>query len=1087
MIKTEEDNMRNFQYPQTVEFTGQEDQHSVELFSTDVTVIPSPGGHDHGSSKVKLKNIVDFTWEHHFYTGQLLAVHMSGKYLAYGIKAGAGTGVVRVVYRDMEQRALLRGMRGAIQDLAFAHVALAMLACVDYSGSLFVHTIVSTPAELKCSLVLQVDADDVSLTSNRVIWCPYIPEEDPSDGDESKLLVLTRGAKAELWSVAHVAGRLGPGPLKITDPAVKECGGMLEINQHSGTIVEATFSPDGTALATASLDGEVKFFQVYMNGNAHHGEQQQIRCLHQWRPHGGRPISSLFFLDDHKSYQPDAQFWRFAVTGCDNNSELKVWSCELWTCLQTIKFAPSPTTGKTPVLKAGLDLSAGYLLLSDIYNKILYILSLSKDTGEALACVSTISEFLLPYPILSFGIVDAGQRRVRPTGASLEDLCPGDEELDDQLVIRMYLVQPKSLQECHITFRPAAQESGGCLMDTLTHDSLDYSEDLPDIGTVNHNGITCENGEEDRSVSATIEAATNHSAGLNLMTPDAFSSPAKKENSTLDSNPGSPELGTVLAASPSLTQAVQALNATDAPLATSELEEQAPASGGSSPSREVREILSLADPETEEEHKPETNSATDEGWPNIPMVLLKDVSVHAMPEEFAEEEDNEERKFSKEKSTSVVDGMDTTWQTTNDQVTALTNKLDIILETIQDHRQEIKELRAEVTRLRQETPVSTRVESALARASQQQSATLEQTLHGQLARQQEVLTSLESTIKEQIDSSLPAVVGNALEPMKHQLMMHVTRVDELLKENVSRTDDLLKENMMKLINGAHVRDTLALVAANAVKPAAEVAFKEVFSNVLLPGMERACQSIFKQVQDVFTRGTREYLQNVDLMTEKQCQRRNEQQSEALAASVREELQTELARGLSALQESTLRTIRDTMREHLSQHLSEITGARSRATTPGIPVPAAADAQARVLSLLQRGQLNAAFQQALSASDLGLVVLVCERIEPSRVFSCPVGPQGQGQRCLLQQPVILSLVQQLSADLGHRTELKHRWLEEAILNLDPEDPVTREHMGNVLMTLQNQLATFVAANPTHRSARRMKMLAMATGALLSQHP
>lgn len=75
-----------------------------------------------------------------------------------------------------------------------------------------------------------------------------------------------------------------------------------------------------------------------------------------------------------------------------------------------------------------------------------------------------------------------------------------------------------------------------------------------------------------------------------------------------------------------------------------------------------------------------------------------------------------------------------------------------------------------------------------------------------------------------------------------------------------------------------------------------------------------------------------------------------------------------------------------------------------------------------MSLLQRGQLNAAFQQALSASDLGLVVLVCEKTEPARVFSS-VGPQGS--RCILQQPVILSLVQQLSADLGHRTELKHR--------------------------------------------------------------
>jgi enhancer of mRNA-decapping protein 4 len=63
------------------------------------------------------------------------------------------------------------------------------------------------------------------------------------------------------------------------------------------------------------------------------------------------------------------QFWKFAITGAENNSELKVWSCESWTCLQTIRFTPE--AGKQDiVLKAGLDLGAGYLLLSDINYKV---------------------------------------------------------------------------------------------------------------------------------------------------------------------------------------------------------------------------------------------------------------------------------------------------------------------------------------------------------------------------------------------------------------------------------------------------------------------------------------------------------------------------------------------------------------------------------------------------------------------------------------------------------------------------------------------------------------------------------------------
>lgn len=116
--------------------------------------------------------------------------------------------MVRVVYKELEQRALLRGIGAAIQDLAFAHVPNAILACVDYLGNLFIHTIESTPSELLCSLLLQVDAEDISGTSHRVIWCPYIPEDVPCDGDEvSKLLALTRGSKAELWSINTFASR----------------------------------------------------------------------------------------------------------------------------------------------------------------------------------------------------------------------------------------------------------------------------------------------------------------------------------------------------------------------------------------------------------------------------------------------------------------------------------------------------------------------------------------------------------------------------------------------------------------------------------------------------------------------------------------------------------------------------------------------------------------------------------------------------------------------------------------------------------------------------------------------------------------
>ena len=104
------------------------------------------------------------------------------------------------------------------------------------------------------------------------------------------------------------------------------------------------------------------------------------RCIHQWKPHDENPVSSLFFLDNHKEHNPEDQFWKYALTGSNNNTEIKLWSCENWTCLQTVQIKPSD--GKRIELKAELDLTAQYLLLSDIHRKNVYVLQLESTNDK---------------------------------------------------------------------------------------------------------------------------------------------------------------------------------------------------------------------------------------------------------------------------------------------------------------------------------------------------------------------------------------------------------------------------------------------------------------------------------------------------------------------------------------------------------------------------------------------------------------------------------------------------------------------------------------------------------------------------------
>lgn len=57
-------------------------------------------------------------------------------------------------------------------------------------------------------------------------------------------------------------------------------------------------------------------------------------------------------------------------------------------------------------------------------------------------------------------------------------------------------------------------------------------------------------------------------------------------------------------------------------------------------------------------------------------------------------------------------------------------------------------------------------------------------------------------------------------------------------------------------------------------------------------------------------------------------------------------------------------------------------------------------------------------QALSASDLKLLVSLCEKLDPDKVFAEP---------CVIQQHILLSFIQQLSVDLNIQTDLKHRYV------------------------------------------------------------
>uniref|UniRef100_A0A3Q4G2I1 Enhancer of mRNA-decapping protein 4 n=1 Tax=Neolamprologus brichardi TaxID=32507 RepID=A0A3Q4G2I1_NEOBR len=537
------------QESQIICLSGDDGSTCIPITSNNVEIVASQdssiNSKARGSNKVKIQPVAKYDWEHKYYYGRLIAV--SNAFLAYAIRGANNHAMVRVLSLEFGERSLLKGFTGAVTDLAFAHLDSSLLGCVDEAGNLMVWQLTYTANKILDQIVVHIRRpENTPLNSHRrLIWCPFIQDDNEENQDDaSQTLALLHEDRAEVWDLEALRANNSSWPVDATE--VKE--GLIAVKGHTQRVSEGALSPDGTVLATASHDGYIKFWQIYIEGG-----QDKPRCLHELRPHGGRPLSCLLFCDNHKRQDPEVPFWRFLITGADQNQELKMWCTVSWTCLQTIRFSPDPLNSSTlPSLKASLDLSAEYLILTDVQRKVLYVMELRQDLEKGKANFTAVSEFLLTHPVLSFGVRDVTQCRLRHT-----EVLPAEEESESMttegtqgptesksgIQIKLYCVHTKSLQDVQIWFQPnAGSNSAAFLPHSDSQDGLGkiavsltdriYSD--KDSGSGSQTDL-----RKIPSLPAPSDFLSNSGTGSGvmpkLMTPDAFMTPS----TSVPASPGS--------------------------------------------------------------------------------------------------------------------------------------------------------------------------------------------------------------------------------------------------------------------------------------------------------------------------------------------------------------------------------------------------------------------------------------------------------------------------------------------------------------------------------------------------------------------
>ncbi|XP_035773985.1 enhancer of mRNA-decapping protein 4 homolog isoform X1 [Anopheles albimanus] len=476
--------------------TPEQRQHSIKTSQKNVTVVCSGGKHDLGSSKIKLMNMVDYKWEQKHYPGRLIACHKECDVMAYGIKVtkqASREGMVRVVHLQAFDRVLIKGMSGEVLDIQFAHTSTpdCLLGIIEPTA-LHVHQVMLKDDKLTTTLKVKITdpLDGHVPVCDRISWCPYLRENEYEIDDfASQLLVWTRGATFQCYSINTLVKSCAD-PTNLSAWMLEEGG--FKATDGEATITGSVFSADGSTLALSSTDGLIRFYQVYQHSN-----DGTPRCLHQWKPHGGKTINSFFFLDDHTETVDDNALWKHVITCAENNTEIKLWCCESWACLQTIRLKPDSTVGQPLHLKAEIDLSSTYLVLSDMTNRQLYVLQIRKGVSNAThdlqdqqvrpqsksgganlrgkvttpktleqsalqrPHIVSIAEYPVSTPILSFSILYATARTHKFADSYQMRMLDDDDEeglMQNSMVLRMFLLQPNSVQNCMLVYNAVPEE-----------------------------------------------------------------------------------------------------------------------------------------------------------------------------------------------------------------------------------------------------------------------------------------------------------------------------------------------------------------------------------------------------------------------------------------------------------------------------------------------------------------------------------------------------------------------------------------------------------------------------------------------------
>lgn len=307
----------------------------------------------------------------------------------------------------------------------------------------------------------------------------------------------------------------------------------------------------------------------------------------------------------------------------------------------------------------------------------------------------------------------------------------------------------------------------------------------------------------------------------------------------------------------------------------------------------------------------------------------------------------------------------------------------------------------------------------------------------------DIPTTLERVLKKEIGSLGPSVARLVTPTLEKTIS---TAINDSFQKGVSdKALAQLEKSVVTKLDSLVSRQIQTQFQSSG-KQVLQDTLRSSFENSIIPAFERSCKVMFDQVDAAFQKGMAEHTNAAQqqFANTHTVLASTLQDAVASASSLAQSLKGELADGqrrLLALAEGAGASSARLPTFNTKQGNSGLGGLPDKKAISLKHLEESLDPTKELSRLVSERKFEEAFHKALQLSDVSIVSWLCTQADPQSLFSMVPLPLSQG--------VLLSLVQQLSCDLGKDTARKLVWIREAALALNPNDPILSHHMRPIL--------------------------------------